>query len=260
MKIRIVSLVFLAFFAVQAACAHAHFLWINPDTYGPEPGEGISISFGFGHAFPYNGEFLEKDAIGHVFLAAPDGKRTVISLDDGKVVHHLPPLPGRSGTYMISAANKGSYFTKTAEGARPVPKNQAEEAISSVFLSCSSKALLAAGAPGGKGYAEAAGTDMELIPLEDPTTLRPGAYLPIRVLLRGRPLADIFVHATYDGFSPWGKIAFAYSTKTNGEGIAHIRLEKRGVWLIFARNKAPCPDPSLCDNEILNATLTFEIP
>ncbi len=260
MKIRFASLVFLAFLTLQAACAHAHFLWMNPNTYGPEPGEGISISFGFGHAFPYSGEFLEKASFEAITLTGPDGKRSFISLVGGHVVYPIPPLPSQSGTYMVSAAKKGSYFTKTAQGARPVPKNQAEGAISSVFLSCSSKALLAAGTPGGKGYAGAAGTDMELIPLEDPTALRPGAYLPIRVLLRGKPLADIFVNATYDGFSPWGKIAFAYSTKTDGEGIAHIRIDRRGVWLIMARHKAPCPDPSLCDMEILNTTLTFEIP
>lgn len=253
-------LTWFVFFLVLAGDALAHFLWLNPNTYAPAPGKGIGISFGFGHAFPYSGEFLEREAIESVSITAPDGKRSNISLGNGHVVYQIPPLPSQTGTYMISAIKKGGYFTKTAGGVKPVPKSQAEGAITSVFLSCSSKALLAVGTPGGKGYAGTNGTDMEIVPLEDPTALKPGAYLPVRLLLRGKPLADTFVYATYDGFSPWGKIAFAYSTKTDGEGIARFRLDKRGVWLILARHKATCPDPALCDNEILNTTLTFEIP
>jgi hypothetical protein len=65
------------------------------------------------------------------------------------------------------------------------------------------------------------------------------------------------VYATYVGFSSDG--AWAYTTRTNKEGIGSIRLLNAGIWVLKANTKLPYPTPEEADEYSFTASLTFEI-
>ena len=101
------------------------------------------------------------------------------------------------------------------------------------------------------------GHPMEIIPLENPAELRAGDYMPVQVLLKGKPFKGN-IYATYIGLSTQ-KNTFAYTTSTDKKGKGEIKLLCCGVWMIKADHEEPYPDQSECDVESFVATLTFEV-
>jgi len=109
---------------------------------------------------------------------------------------------------------------------------------------------------GGKNLTKPVGHTLEIVPLEDPADLREGDYMPVKVLYNNEPLKTE-LYATYVGFST--ENAWAYTTKTNKQGMGRIKMLKSGIWLIKAGHTVPYPDPEECDQYSYSATLTFEV-
>ena len=63
--------------------------------------------------------------------------------------------------------------------------------------------------------------------------MKKGDELPVKVLLEGKPARTI-VFGTYAGFSPEAN-TFAYTTATDKEGVANIRLLSNGPWASVAK-------------------------
>ena len=80
--------------------------------------------------------------------------------------------------------------------------------------------------------------------------------MSVKVLYNNEPLRTE-LYATYIGFSAEG--AWAYTTKTNKDGIGRIKMLKSGIWLIKAGHTVPYPDSDECDQYSYSATLTFEV-
>lgn len=70
------------------------------------------------------------------------------------------------------------------------------------------------------------GLALEFVPEKDPTTLRVGHQLPIRVLKNGAPFADFAVNAVAAGETK------GETKRTDTEGRIVFRLEKSGQWLL----------------------------
>ena len=161
------------------------------------------------------------------------------------------------GVYTVAAQRKATFYTKTTDGW----KKQSKEGLDNV-LRCSrshksAKALLAVDAEGATLEKGALGHPLEIIPQVSPASLRAGDYFPVQLLLRGKPYQGK-LFATYMGFST-EKDVFAYTAKTDKEGMGKIRILQPGVWLIKAEYEEPYPDQKVCDVESFSATLTLEI-
>lgn len=114
------------------------------------------------------------------------------------------------------------------------------------------KALVRVGAaPDDPSWGEAVGLELELVPERDPTSLRPGESLSVRVLFRGRPLADLAVGAATRGRS-------LPLQKTDADGRVSFALASAGPWLVRATRieRASLPD---ADWRSWFATLTFAV-
>ena len=66
------------------------------------------------------------------------------------------------------------------------------------------------------------------------------------------------IFGTYDTFTDEAN-TFGYTTRTDKEGIANIKLIHNGTWLLIAKDEAPYPDTSVCDLQRWAATLTFYV-
>ena len=75
-------------------------------------------------------------------------------------------------------------------------------------------------------WAEPIGTALEIVPEKDPTALREGDELPVRVLKNGTPFADFALNAVAAG-GPKGE-----TRRTDATGRVAFRLNKAGQWLL----------------------------
>jgi uncharacterized GH25 family protein len=77
-----------------------------------------------------------------------------------------------------------------------------------------------------RAWAEPLGLALEIVPERDPTTLRVGDALPVRVLRGGQPLAGFAL-----GYVSSGETR-EHVAVTDAEGRATAMLDVRGTWLV----------------------------
>lgn len=101
-------------------------------------------------------------------------------------------------------------------------------------------------------WKEPVGLGLEIVPEKDPTALRVGDELPVRVLRNGAPFFGFTLNAVGAGDKP------GETQKTDGNGRAEFKLTKAGRWLLkgVEAHKANHPD---LDFESTSTTLTFEV-
>jgi uncharacterized GH25 family protein len=113
------------------------------------------------------------------------------------------------------------------------------------------KLLLGRGASG-----KVVGARLELVLLQDPYAAAPGANLPVRLQLEGKPVAGASI-AYSDGIEPIPD-ARQPTAKTNGDGVAEIPLRGRGPLLLTVDINAPPSHPALADQDHLYASLSVD--
>lgn len=119
------------------------------------------------------------------------------------------------------------------------------------------KALVQVGATRGDQFATALGYPAEIIPLENPYSLKAGATLRVRVLVDGKPAAGQYVLS--GGRTSSGTRIQQQNTRSDGDGVAQVKLTASGTWYIkFIRMRRLASDAE-ADYESQWATLTFAV-
>lgn len=245
----------LGVFCIQAS---AHDMWLNMRHYTFEAGNPTHLTIGYGHYFAGpGGEFMPQEYLDKLYMIGPDGKKLKLK-PNNEVEYQSKKSLTKAGTYLVVASKKGGFSTKTTEGYK---KGRSKKGLKNV-ISCSysekhAKAIVNIGNGSGDVFSKTLGHKLEIVPLEDPSNLREGDYMPIKVTFEGEPLRGPVV-ATYAGFST-EKGAFAYATKTNKKGIAKVKIIKSGIWLVIVKHKVPYPDPAECDMISCSSALSFEV-
>jgi uncharacterized GH25 family protein len=161
-------------------------------------------------------------------------------------------------TFRPAALPRNGFSTKTTEGYQQgKTKKDVDDAVLCRYSQKFAKAVFTVGRPGGETVSKPLGHAMEIVPLKDPATLKAGDVLPVKVIVEGKP-ARTFVYGTYAGFSEFSN-TFAYTTRTDKEGIARIKLIHDGAWVLIAKQEEAYPDTTECDKRAWAASLTFEI-
>jgi uncharacterized GH25 family protein len=244
-------------FGVTFNQADAHDMWLEVRDYTPMVDEEITMTLASCHHLPAR-SFMNKKGLEEIYVLDQEGNKLGIKAYSDIEFKVEKPLK-KKGTYMVVAKKKGGFSTKTTEGyKRGHTKKGLKNVIACTYSEKYAKAVVNAGEAGGSIFSKVLGQDLEIVPLKDPGTLGQGDYLPIKVLLKGKPLSSGQVFATYVGFST-EKNTFAYATKTDKNGIAKIKMLQSGVWMIKISHAEHYPDPMECDQYKFGSTLTFEI-
>lgn len=223
--------------------ANAHDLWINVDNYYPSAGEKVRAKVVFGHNFPYEDILISQKDITEFSYVTPEGTKKPVtnlweavkgnrnaSYKKGSLVGeiNLSTCGCKEGTYVIIASRvrKGNKYH--------VPSEKY------------GKAIIVVGNKGTKNVSYVFGHRIEIVPLKNPSDVKPGDYFPVKVLFEGKPLST-YVYATYAGY--WSETEpFPVMAKSGDDGIAYIKISRPGVWLIVCNHKVD-----------FSASLTFEI-
>jgi hypothetical protein len=96
---------------------------------------------------------------------------------------------------------------------------------------------------------------VELIPQQNPYSLKVGQTLAVSCSVEGRPIGNQFVLAGWE--SRDGKI-HTLDARTSGDGIARFKLVGEGKWYVKMTQLKPLMDPKV-NYESKSATLTFAV-
>ncbi len=223
----------LVWVILSAEWGLAHDLWLNVDNHYPKAGEACAVKVVFGHNFPYYDILIKRENLTEFACSDPDGqRRSLENTWEEKKDERTGALVGkvafnREGTYVVTAS-------RVVEGDK-------EHVASEKYA----KSVIVVG-KGSGNVRRTFGHRIEIVPLKNPSELRGGGTLPVKILFEGKPLST-YVYATYAGYHSPSE-PFPIAAKSDARGIARIRISRPGVWMVVVNHKVD-----------FSASLTFEV-
>lgn len=252
---------------VAAAGAFAHDLYLMPEQFHVPGGTPATIGVHNGDAFPESTETPPmarlQDASVHAAGKASagtglraDGKRAVFSIDTPRSGHFFATIIAAANTISMEPGEFLEYLNE--ESLTHVidiraRQGEAQKPARERYTKYSKTILLAGQGDG--GFNRVLGLPIEFIPEADPFAVKPGGTLPVRVLLRGSPAANLHVIAASSG-APDAKPRGI--GRTGADGRIAIPITGAGKWRLHTIQMERSAD-AVADWESLWATLTFEV-
>lgn len=219
----------------------AHDTWLKPERFEATPGATLMLdltsSDGFvGFQTAIKAERIERTvgtlAASEVVLttAAPTEKTLRFAATLTKPGIAVMGLQLKPHLLDLAEEKIETYFREIHANddlreqwaAVPEPRRWRESYVKNV------KTFVRVGEPatGDRAWAEPLGLALEIMPERDPTALKEGDALPVRVLRGGKPLAGFAVGYVADGETR------EHVVVTDAEGKATATLDARGTWLV----------------------------
>jgi len=252
-------------FGLGLVKVYSHYLWLNVDNYNPKVGEEITISVGWGHKFPIDGE-AKLEQLDRVYIVAPDGETIPLELKR-KGEQGVEPVKTKftkPGTYLVVLIKKSGFSSKTTKGYFYKSKKELEKegfnVLNASWSEATAKAVINVGIPKGDSFKKEIESRFQVVPLQNPKSLKKGGILPLKIILKDKPEGkhSAFVYATYSGFAD-EKDNYCCAVRPDKDGLAKIKILQKGTWLIYAPQELKYPNPEEADKYSYTDTLTFEI-
>lgn len=267
---RALGIALILLLAVTATLA-AHDLFIKPASFFFAPNTASQ-------AYVVNGTFTRSenavtfDRIRDLSIVAPEGLThpDAGSWSDKGDTSVLRFTTGAAGTYVLGVSTlprtlrlEGKQFNAylTSDG---VPDVLAARKRDGELTKAAReryhkhvKTLVQVGDARSEHYATALGYPAELVPLENPYSLRRGATLRLRALVDGQPIANQYV-VTGGRTKAGGRLTSA-GLRSDAEGIVRVPLRSTGHWYAKFIHMTKVQGDTAVDYESKWASLTFEV-
>ncbi|HZK78460.1 MAG TPA: DUF4198 domain-containing protein [Gemmatimonadaceae bacterium] len=119
------------------------------------------------------------------------------------------------------------------------------------------KALVQAGSKRDGNYATILGYPAELVPLDNPYSVRAGGSIRVRSMVDGKPAGNQLIVS--GGRTPAGGRFPERRVHSDASGVARVPLPKSGQWYVKFIHMVPFTGAEKIDYESKWATLTFEV-
>lgn len=248
----------------------AHDFWIEPSAFTPAPGQRVSVRLRVGERFrgapvPRNPQRIERFAAlgagGEVPIAGTPNAEPAGFLSLNAPGLYLLVYDTNHASVELEAKKFEEYLRQEgleAISALRARRGQTGAPVKEIYSRCA-KSLVSVGKSDGNsadaGYDRSLGLPLELVPEENPYTLKGGRDLAVRLYYGGKPLAGALVMALQRD-RPEPRV----EERSDSMGRVRLRLDRPGVWLIKAVHMVPAPKESGADWESFWASLTFEVP
>ena len=245
----------------------AHDLYLMPGSFIVKPGQSLKVSVNNGDAFPnseqspilerlqdaelrsqksvskvHNLRIVGEAAVGEVVV--PQGGNLVLSV---RTIPNLIELPPREFAEYLEEEGLTQIITWRAQ------HNESDKPGRERY-SKFAKSLLLGNKPDDFSQ-KPLGSVIEIVPLANPYRLHAGDSLPVRILLRGKPAADLQLEATYASSDTKTSVV----GRTNAKGEIKVPLSATGKWRLHTVSMERSSDSTAADWESFWASLTFEI-
>lgn len=259
----------LALALLVAPPAAAHDFWIQPAQFWLDRPGPTSLTLQVGHGAEHQRSQIRAGRITRLAAIAPDGGardlRAALHIGDesdaafgltGEGAHVLVLETDDHAQSHLPASRYNAYLAE--EGLTPVALARAQAhrtgAEGSESYLRAAKAIIQVGQRGDQGRAtQPLGLPLEIVPERSPYALPRATNLPVRVLLRGRPLPGALVKLTdldHDA-SPVG------TSRTDADGRAVFPLPGSGLWQLNVVWSEPRPEGAETEYETTFSSLAF---
>ena len=249
----------LALLGLMLQTSWAHDYWIMPETFQPRQNSIVEVSFTSSHKYFENDEIPDITKF-RLQLITPQGQEIPLSYSrvDHKAAWAMVPISGE-GTYLICAVTTvPTYFSKTTDGWKPGRKSELQNVVKSGRYVKSVKTFLTVDKPS-SSYKKPCGHLIEIVPQENPSNLKAGQTLSVLVMYQGKPIKDVPVFGVFDGYKPKDHSDQPVKTKTDMNGIAKIKLNRPGKWIVYAKHEIDTPHNPDADYENYRPYMMFEV-
>jgi hypothetical protein len=253
---------------LASAQALAHDLWLVPPEK-PEPKKPAFFRANSGSKFPKSDHAPDPAKFKRRLVVQPDGGEGKFEASGTEKKSGLLKVePAGPGIYIVAVETEPKRITLQADefnnylvsdGLSHIYQLRRKEGIldkpGRERYSKSPKAIMQVGMGGGGDPCRVLGLPLEIIPLRNPFALKVGDTLRVRVLFRGKRLANANLgwDAPGDGDSPLGTV------RTDARGEAPVPISQAGLMTIRLTHMTR---PKAADHEWESfwTTLTFRIP
>lgn len=190
---------------------------------------------------------------------SPSGDTTVLTLRTGE-----------AGTYLVGASLLPRFIALSAQDFNSylrsdgLPDVLAERRRSNTLgrparelYQKHVKAVFQVGEMRTSGFDRVLDYPAEIVPLDNPYTLRIGGSLRVRALVESRAVGNQLV--IWGGRSPNGSRIAQRSVRTDSTGVARITALGSGIWYVKFIHMVPAPAGDSVDYHSKWATLTFAV-
>lgn len=235
-KIKVtLTILFLTFIA------DAHEFWLQPKKFKYALGEEIKLDFMVGESF--TGEFwdLKKHKAEKMELHRLDGVRDLAKEVKPTSGNNLAFKADLEGTYLFSLQSNTAYIELEGDKFNDYLKEDGLDYIldertksgtlskkSTEFYSRYAKVLVQTGNKTDDTYKKKLGLRYEIIPDQNPYTLKAGDHLQCRILFEGKPAAHALVKV-------WNKVnntTFLQNIYTENDGTMRFPISASGPWMV----------------------------
>jgi len=234
MKKIIFFLMIITFFLAQTASAHH--LWIEK--------EGGRFLVAWGH--PPKIDPYEPNRIKETQGFDVKGKKVILEREDKKDKVYLS---SKSDISMITLSFEGGYLVSTPDGKKRLTRREAQKSGLDVIDSFYSLQFVKSLFAGSDAVTKPAGLKFEIVPLKNPFALKADELLAVKVIFEGKPVGNI---ALEQG-------SHKEITKTDEDGIAHIRISKGERQSIIAKHRIVTEDNPDADFLSYTTVLTIDL-
>ncbi len=258
-----------AWILLLAAAAWGHDLYLMPEQFMLPAAGPLRVVFQNGDAFPEGSSNVKPERLRNTRAAMKSGssnfegitaeaKRTVASVrvaGEGVAILTAQTIPN----FIELAPAKFTSYLKHENLTHVIEWRQQHGETAKPGRELYSKyvkSLVQVGKSDGY-FREKTGLTIEIVPEVDPYSLRPGGELPVQVLFRGKPAANLAVEAAW---LEKGKSVVRTVGRTDGEGRLKIPVKAAGPHRLHAIAMERCADAKAADWESFWASLTFAIP
>ena len=249
-----------AMMLVLAAALSAHDTWVQTNTNVVRAGDNVHIDLMLGNHGNDHRDFKLASKIDldgcTLTVVAPDGKR--YDLKDRLTDTGYTPKEGY-WTAPFSAAKPGLYLVAhTCDKVVSYAPTRSSKSAKTFFLVSKSLDNVSRDNP---GFDKVLGHALELVPETNPVTpMGPGMPIKVKLLYKGKPMADARVSfiprgATLtEGFDP------RYERKTDKQGRASFTPKEGNYYLVVAHHLEPKESGEKYQSTKYSATLTVLVP
>jgi uncharacterized GH25 family protein len=259
-----------ALFTMLVISASAHDLFLKLDAYFLQPNSKATVRLMNGTFQSSDGK-VARDRVRDVTVVTPDHKivhpESSAFRDEGEVTL-LDLETSGAGTYLVGLSTKPKEIDLKAadfndylkhDGIPDILDRRAKRGEMGKDVrerySKHVKALLQVGDARTDSFKIPLNYPLEIIPQQNPYSLKVGETLEVQCLKDGKPIDNQFVIA---GFESGSRMSPEVHMRTDKNGKARFNLKSAGKWYVKLIHMEPLEDPNL-NYESKWATLTFEL-
>jgi nickel transport protein len=234
--------------------AYAHEFIAKPGAMTVPAGAELQVAGLSSHIFLISQELEAAKDVKVGFYVG--GKRTDIAVkpNEKTMAYDGTVTAPSNGTFVVTGARLPQIWATTPQGLKQIIR-KTPDASNPYKIEKFSKALVNV-TPADNGFSTVIGDTLEIVPLTNPATVKPGDELTVKVLFKGQPLTTN-VYATYDGFSK-EENTYAYYTEGHKDGTAKVKITQPGIWMVRVQHTAPEHTEDY-DRYVARAVLRFEV-